>query len=87
MFPFKRSIRSIIFAGVILIAGASYGCAAHVRVYDEYHSDYHPWDRNEVVVYRQYWAGRNQPYREYNSLNRDEQREYWNWRHDHPGAH
>jgi hypothetical protein len=67
-----------------LLAG---GCAARVRVYDEYHSDYHYWNDGEVRAYRVWIGERHYDYREYNRLNREQQREYWAWRHEHPGRY
>ncbi len=87
MFPIKRALSSAILAGSLLIAVAGSGCAARVRVYDEYHSDYHTWNGREDVVYRSYWNERHEPYRDYNKLNKDEQKDYWNWRHNHPDNH
>jgi hypothetical protein len=87
MFPIKRILGSAFLAVSLFIAVAGSGCAARLRIYDESHSDYHKWDRNEDVVYRSYWNGRNQPYRDYDKLNKDEQKEYWNWRHDHADKH
>ena len=63
------------------------GCAARVRYYDQYHSDYHDWNHNEDRAYRQYLSGRHEQYRDYDKLNADQQRDYWNWRHDHPDNH
>jgi hypothetical protein len=83
MSQINRILSSICLAASLLITVANSGCAGRVRVYDEYHSDYHTWDRNEDVEYRSYWNERHQPYREYNNLNKDEQNDYWNWRHDH----
>ena len=48
----KRILSSTCLAASLLIAVAGSGCAGRVRVYDEYHSDYHHWDHNEDVVYR-----------------------------------
>jgi len=87
MSQIKRILSSTFLAASLLIAAANSGCAARVRVYDEYHSDYHTWDRNEDVVYRGYLTDRHQPYRDYKKLNKDEQKDYWNWRHDHPDKH
>jgi hypothetical protein len=84
---FKRILSSTILAVSFLLAIASLGCAARVRVYDEYHSDYHVWDRNEDVAFRAYWGERHEPYRDYDKLNKDEQKDYWNWRHGHPDKH
>ena len=83
----KRILISSCFAGNLLIAVAGLGCAGRVRIYDEYHSDWHTWDHNEDVAYRSYWNERHETYRDYNKLNKDEQKDYWNWRHDHPDNH
>jgi hypothetical protein len=87
MFPIKGVLSSAFLAACLMIAVAGSGCAARVRIYDEYHSDYHNWDRHEDAAYRVYWNEHRQPYREYNKLNKDEQKDYWNWRHDHPDNH
>jgi hypothetical protein len=79
----SRLLSSTFLGATLILCLAGAGCAARVRVYDEYHSDYHHWDHNEDVVYRQYWVGRNQPYRDYSKLNKDEQKDYWDWRHSH----
>lgn len=81
------------FAGPLLLSAAMLaplvgaGCAARVRYYDEYHSDYHRWDAGEVRAYRVWLGERHYQWREYDRLNRDEQRDYWNWRHNHPGRY
>ncbi len=81
-----RFLSSICFAAALLIAVGDIGCAGRVRVYDEYHSDYHVWGHDEDLAYRQYWSNQHQPYREYGKLNKDEQKDYWTWRHDHPDS-
>lgn len=53
------------------------------RVYDPYHKDYHSWNHDEDRVYRQWLETRNRAYVDYDHLKRKEQREYWNWRHEH----
>jgi hypothetical protein len=65
------------------------GCAGHarVRVYDPYYGDYHAWNDNEVVFYRQWVVETHRPYREFRALPPEEQREYWNWRHHHSDHH
>jgi hypothetical protein len=85
-------IRAKRFWGTLLLAAAALapiamsGCAARVRVYDEYHSDYHDWNDREDRAYRLWLAERHYEYREYARLNIEQQREYWNWRHNHPGT-
>jgi len=65
---------------------AGVGCGGRIRVYDEYHADYHQWDRNEDAAYQRFWNERHEQRRDYNKLNKDEQKNYWNWRHDHPDS-
>ncbi len=55
-----------------------------VRYYDEYHSDYHYWNGDEDRAYHRWLAERHYEYRDYAHLNREQQRDYWNWRHEHP---
>jgi hypothetical protein len=85
----KRSLRSLLMVASLATPVVITGCAARVgvgyRVYDPYYRDYHVWDDHETVYYGQ-WAGEThrEPHREFRKLNRDEQKEYWNWRHNHP---
>lgn len=53
------------------------------RVYDPYHKDYHNWDDREDHVYRQWLEERHVAYVDIDHLKKKEQREYWNWRHEH----
>ena len=83
----NRYIGPLVFAAAMIVPLAGSGCAAHVRYYDEYHNDYHRWDAGEDHAYRVWLRERRYEFREYNRLSRDEQRDYWNWRHDHPGKY
>jgi hypothetical protein len=77
----------IIFLGVTLSSPVLItGCAEHatVRVYDPYYGDYHVWNDNEVIYYRQWIGETHRHYREFRTLPPDEQRAYWTWRHNHP---
>jgi hypothetical protein len=74
--------RSCLVACLFAVVAAS-GCAGRVRVYDNYHSDWHRWDGYENQEYHAYWNERHERYRDYKRLNKDEQRNYWSWRHDH----
>ena len=54
------------------------------RTYDPYYSDYHRWDDSEIRYYNQWTVDTRRPSgRDYRRLRREEQKEYWNWRHDH----
>ena len=83
-----RSLAGVLVLGAgMCISVASTGCAERVSYYDDYHHDYHHWNRHEVVIFHSYYDTNHRPYREYNSLNKDEQRDYWRWRHDHDHDH
>ena len=73
---------STLCAAPVLMAG----CAAHVRVYDPYYRDYHPWG-GEVTYYSQWESDTHRPHVEYNHRKADEQKDYWNWRHSHGDHH
>ena len=53
------------------------------RIYDRSHRDYHQWNGDEDRLYRQYLADHHRRYRAFSRLNRKQQLEYWQWRHDH----
>lgn len=58
--------------------------AENRRVYDTYRRDYHNWDATEDARYRAWLAERHRQweYRDYDRLNKKNQREYWRWRHE-----
>jgi hypothetical protein len=59
------------------------------RYYDREHRDYHNWDAHESAAYRNWLMEerREQKYRDYARLRREQQEEYWRWRHAHPDWH
>lgn len=77
---------SIIFAATVASAVLTSGCAAGVRLYDADRQDYHRWDDREDRAYRRFLMERHQEYRGMNSLNDEDQRNYWRWRHTHEDA-
>lgn len=78
-------LRISAWLGAILLSVVVTGCASRVavgyRVYDPYRYEYHVWDGNEGVFYNQWIIETHRPHRDYHRLRRDEQREYWMWRH------
>lgn len=73
----------------LAIVMAGLDCERHhyYRVYDPYYTDYHVWDDNEAVYYRQWLNERHRdPDRDFRKLPPEEQKEYWTWRHSH-GEH
>jgi hypothetical protein len=57
------------------------------KVYDRDHKDYHNWDDREDKAYRGYLVENHQEYRPYAKMKRQDQSNYWNWRHAHPDEH
>jgi ribulose kinase len=51
--------------------------------YDREGRDRHEWNDNESRSYRQYQTEQRQT-REFNRANRQQQADYWRWRHAHP---
>jgi hypothetical protein len=52
------------------------------RVYDRVHRDYHTWNASENRAYRGYLSTQHRRYRTFSRLNRNQQQDYWRWRHD-----
>jgi hypothetical protein len=87
MIRIARLAGPLVLSVALVVPLLTTGCYERTRYYDEYHSDYHYWNDGEGRAYR-FWIGdRHYGYVEYNHLDRDHQREYWNWRHDHPGRY
>lgn len=59
------------------------------RYYDRDRKDYHDWDDREAARYRHWLTEERheQRFRDYSRLNRQQQAEYWRWRHEHPDSH
>ena len=56
------------------------------RYYDRDAKDWHEWNDRENRAYRHYMEERREQYRDFGRLNRERQRNYWRWRHEHPDA-
>jgi hypothetical protein len=80
---------SLVLAAALASSLGGIACASHpYRVYDPYYTDYHVWDNNEVVYYNQ-WATETHrdPHRDFRHLSKEDQKEYWTWRHNHEHDH
>jgi hypothetical protein len=87
MFRIKGVLGPLVLGAAMIAPVLTSGCSAHTRYYDEYHTDYHTWNSGEVGAYRVWIGERHYEYRDYNRLSREQQQEYWNWRHEHPGRY
>jgi hypothetical protein len=87
MFRLKSALGTLVLGTALVAPLLTSGCAARVRYYDDYYSDYHPWNDGEARAYRVWLGERHYEYREFNHLSREQQRDYWHWRHDHSGRY
>jgi hypothetical protein len=55
------------------------------RYYDRDYKQYHDWNDHEERAYRHWLQERHKAYRSFDRSSRSEQRNYWRWRHSHPG--
>src|SRR5215472_12361155 len=77
-----RGFKPILVTALTLGSIMATGCAEHhYRSYDPYYNDYHTWNSGEDVYYRQWINERHYNYVDYNRLEKDRQKEYWEWRH------
>jgi hypothetical protein len=82
----KEMRREGFILAVVLACMTAGACAHDVRVYDPYRSDYHVWDAHERGYYDR-WSHDTHHDSDYKKLNADDQKQYWNWRHQQPDAH
>ena len=84
MSKYFRSIGAAALVAMLSgLALGNAGCAVGFRVYDPDYGRYHYWNGQEETQFRIYLDGRHEPYRKFRSMDKDQQREYWKWRHEH----
>jgi hypothetical protein len=82
--PSKRvSVAFLAMALSCSVAGLACAPRHSYRVYDPYYTDYHVWNHDEVVYYRQWSRETHHRDRDFRKLPPAEQKEYWTWRHNH----
>jgi len=82
----KKFIGTFLIAGALALPLATVGCGAEHRGYynDPYYHDRHRWDNNEIVYYNQWTVEtHHDPHIEFRHLHRNDQKAYWEWRHQH----
>ena len=85
----KKLFISSIFLGTALIAPMAITAkaapqAVSVRIYDRNHKDYHNWDDREERSYQTFRVEHPRYQVSYKKAKRNQQSEYWAWRHSHP---
>ncbi len=81
----SQNIASMLLAATMAVPLMCTGCTVHAGYYDPYYHDYHPIS-GEVVYYNQWEANTHRTHVELKDRNKDEQKEYWDWRHS-PADH
>ena len=81
----QRILGSLILLGVLGATILMGGCA--VRIYDPGHSDYHRWNHQEEVYYVEWEKENHRRHENFRDRGADEQRQYWDWRHQHEDHH
>jgi hypothetical protein len=80
--PSVARLASGLVLAAALTAPLISGCAVHARVYDPYYNDYHDWN-GETVYYSQWETETHHQHMDFNKRSKDEQKQYWDWRHSH----
>jgi hypothetical protein len=82
----SKSLGAFLLTVALSASMAGVGCAErhYYRVYDPYYTDYHVWNNDEIVHYRQWSSETHRDHdRDFRKLPPEEQKEYWTWRHNH----
>jgi len=81
----SRYLGSLLLSLALISPLVGTGCSGHVyyRAYDPYHQDYHRWDASEEGYYQQWERDNHRQDRDYRKLDKDDQKQYWDWRHSH----
>ena len=89
MRSFKQHLISLVMITALVSPVVISGCSGHAeyRVYDPYYGDYHVWDNNEVVYYQRWEHDTHREDRDFRHRSKDEQKEYWTWRHNQDHDH
>lgn len=74
---------TLVLAAGLAASALLSGCVVREHVYETAHPEHH-WDDREDVAYHRYLAEQRLEDREYQRLNAEEQRRYWEWRSHHP---
>lgn len=75
---------ALVFAAAIAGAALLPGCVVE-RTHEVHEVDHdHHWTDREDLAYRRYLEERHQDYLEFQRLDAEQQRAYWEWRARHP---
>jgi hypothetical protein len=75
-----KKISSCLLAAAMATTVFTVGCTVHAGYYDPYYHDRHPAG-GEVVLYGQWESETHREHKDLKRRDKDEQKEYWDWRH------
>ena len=76
----------LLLSAAMVVPALTLGCSGnHDRVYDADHGDYHTWNNNETVSYQQWETENHYDHKDFKVRTKDEQKQYFDWRHKQPG--
>jgi hypothetical protein len=82
---FMRRYFQIVLLGVGLMAPLALSAGDHPkRYYDREHRDYHEWNDGEQQSYQRFLSEKRYEHHDWQRARKQEQRDYWQWRHQHP---
>jgi hypothetical protein len=83
----SKYLSSALLAAVLISPAMITGCSARVstgyRVHDGYYNDDHLWNNDEIIYYNRWEGDTHRDHRDFRRRSRDEQNDYFKWRHDH----
>lgn len=82
----RRLLTSLLLTSALSVPVLTTACAHHYRTYDTGYGDYHTWNSNETVYYNQWETQNHYDHREFKERDRDQQKQYYDWRHQHDNA-
>jgi carboxypeptidase C (cathepsin A) len=83
MFATNRCTLSVSLAAVLAISGVTIACSAPPSQTVVVEKDHH-WDDHENQAWHRFLTEKSRPDHEYTRADKNEQSEYWDWRHGHP---
>jgi hypothetical protein len=85
-----QNMKRVLILGGFLLGTAFFAQVAMAddhhdkKYYDRQGRDYHVYNKQEDRAYRAYLEQQHQSYREFNKTKRNQQEQYFKWRHEHP---
>jgi hypothetical protein len=89
MSAFSRYAFSLWVSAILLAVVGFSGCEGHgsYSTYDPEYHDYHVWNDDELAYYGRWEKETHRDHKEFRDRDKDEQGQYWNWRHSQPSDH